>query len=134
MGPAMAAMQQYQSDAHTRAQGANPTHSSASAASVSAAAAAAAAAGFNPHQMQQIAAALASGGYNPFAAFGGASVAAEKPPEKGTETAEPVVGDDGGDDDGGVPSTAREVVAVRQQDGSHAKRFKVSEDRGGHAG
>jgi hypothetical protein len=130
MGPAMAAMQQYQSAA-PMGSGLNPNPPGATQA-----AAAAAAAGFNPHQMQQIAAALASGGYNPFAAPAAAPAAA--PVAAPAPAAEKAAGSDGSGDDSALPSTTREPSASREYrdvgDNPGAKRFKVSEDRAGHAG
>ena len=105
--------------------GATPAQQSAASAS------AAAAAGFNPHQLQQVAAALASGGYNPFAA------PAAAPAEKAEKTAA-ASGSDGSGEDSAVPTTAHDSVAAarefRRVGDDGAKRFKVSEDRAGHAG
>ena len=142
MGPAMAAMQQYQSTApsprSSHPPGATPAQQSV--ASVSAAAAAATA-GFSPHQMQQIAAALASGGYNPFAAvpFAAPAAAAEKAAaEKAPAEKAAAAGSDGSGEDSAVPTTAREPAAAarefRDVGDEGAKRFKVSEVRAGHAG
>jgi hypothetical protein len=137
MAPAMAAMQQYQA-----APGSGGTTNSAMS-SVSTAAAAAATAGFNPHQMQQIAAALASGGYNPFACAGGAANGAPAAPAIGAKptsnAAEPQEPDsDASRENSAPPSTgpprvfAKGEYRVAGEDG--AKRFKVAEERAGHAG
>ena len=134
MGPAMAAMQQYQA---TPAANGAAQQGASSAASASTAAAAAAAAGFNPHQMQQIATALASGGYNPFAApVAGATETAAIVEAKPAAVAEPTM--DGSADDSAPPSTGPSRVVAqnsyREVGEEGAKRFKVSEDRAGHAG
>ena len=134
MGPAMAAMQQYQA---TAAANGAAQQGASSAASASTAAAAAAAAGFNPHQMQQIATALASGGYNPFAApVAGATETAAIVEAKPAAVAEPTM--DGSADDSAPPSTGPSRVVAqnsyREVGEEGAKRFKVSEDRAGHAG
>ena len=129
MGPAVAAMQQHAAAVaaanhhHQQQQQQHP---------VVAAAAAAAAAGLNPQQMQQITAALASG------AFGGTSPPAQAPTaaEKSSVAAHAPgsrsrAGSAGSDD--AAPSTAG-GRDYREAGVNGSKRFKVSEDRAGHAG
>ena len=68
----------------------------------------------------------------PAAAPAAAPVAAPAP------AAEKAAGSDGSGDDSALPSTTREPSASREYrdvgDNPGAKRFKVSEDRAGHAG